>query len=219
VARPLQEFLHVDLVVVERGQGLALRDRDRVEQRGFAVDHAHAAAAAAARRLDDHRIADVLGDAKILFRHVAERTAGARHAGHAGLFHHVDGGNLVAHHPDHVGARADEGEAALLDSFGEVRVLGQEAVTRVDADRVRDFRGADDRRHVEVALLRLRRADAHRFVGEKHVLEVVVGRGVHRDRLDSELAAGAQDSERDLASIGDDDLVEHVRSYSMTKRG
>ena len=100
-----------------------------------------------------------------------------------------------------VGARADEREAALLHALGEVRVLGQEAVAGMDAHRVGDLGRADDGRHVEVALLRRRRADAHRFVGQQHVLEVVVGRGMHGDRLDAELAAGAQDAERDLAPV------------------
>ena len=54
-----------------------------------------------------------------------------------------------------------------------------------------------------------RRADAHGLVGEQHVLEVGVGGGMHGDGLDAELAAGAQDAQRDLAAVGDDDLVEH----------
>ena len=33
---------------------------------------------------------------------------------------------------------------------------------------------------------------------------------MHGDGLDAELAAGAQDAERDLAAIGDDDFVEHA---------
>ena len=41
------------------------------------------------------------------------------------------------------------------------------------------------------------------------MLEVAVDRGVHGDRLDAELAAGAQDAQRDLAAVGDDDFVEH----------
>src|SRR5688572_801050 len=52
------------------------------------------------------------------------------------------------------------------------------------------------------------------------MLEVVVGRGMHGHRLDAELAAGAQDPERDLAPIGDYDFVEHgLRGYSMTNSG
>ena len=43
---------------------------------------------------------------------------------------------------------------------------------------------------------------------------------MHGHRLDAELAAGAQDAERDLAPIGDYDFVEHgLRVYSMTNSG
>ncbi len=47
------------------------------------------------------------------------------------------------------------------------------------------------------------------FVGQQHVLEAVVGRGVHGDGLDAQLAAGAQDAQRDFAAVGDDDFFEH----------
>ena len=66
VARLLEEFLHVDLRIAERGERLGLGHADGVQERGVGVHHAHAAAAAAAGRLDDHRIADVLGDAEVL---------------------------------------------------------------------------------------------------------------------------------------------------------
>jgi hypothetical protein len=39
---------------------------------------------------------------------------------------------------------------------------------------------------------------------------VGVGGGVHGDRLDAHLAAGAVDAKRDLAPVGDKDLVEHA---------
>ncbi len=42
---------------------------------------------------------------------------------------------------------------------------------------------------------------------------------MHRDGLDAELAAGAQDPQRDLAAVGDDDLLEHGRAYSTTNSG
>jgi hypothetical protein len=48
VARPLQKLLHVDLVVAEGGARFGLRDRDGIQERGFAVHHAHAATATAA---------------------------------------------------------------------------------------------------------------------------------------------------------------------------
>src|SRR6478735_236023 len=141
------------------------------------MHHAHAAATTTTRCLDDHRVADVTRDAVIVLWHVAQWSAGAGHAGDASLLHDIDGRYLVAHHADHVGARADEREAALLDPLGEIRVLRQETVTRMNPDRVGYLGGADDRRHVEVALLGLRRTDTHRLVGQQHMLEVVIGRG------------------------------------------
>ena len=211
VPRLLQEFLHVDLVVAERRARLGLGDADGVQQRGLGVHHAHAAAAAAAGGLDDHRVADVAGDAQVLIRILAQRAVGAGHAGHAVGLHHLDGRDLVAHQADGLGLGADEHEAALFDALGEVRVLGQEAVAGMDRHRVGDFRGADDGRHVQVALRGGRRPDAHRLVRQQHVLEAVVGGGMHGHGLDAQLAAGPQDPQRDLAAVGDDELLDHGR--------
>src|SRR5690606_41035180 len=58
VPRMVEEFLHVDLVVAEGGTRLVARDRDRIQQGGLAVHDAHASAAPAAGRFDDHGIAE-----------------------------------------------------------------------------------------------------------------------------------------------------------------
>ena len=42
-------------------------------------------------------------------------------------------------------------EAGIVDPLGEVGVLGQEAVTRMNGAGIGHLGGADDRRHVEVA--------------------------------------------------------------------
>ena len=52
-------------------------------------------------------------------------------------------------------------------------------------------------------------ADAHRLVGQLDVLGVGVGLGVHHHRLDAHLAACALHAQRDLATVGDQDLFEH----------
>jgi hypothetical protein len=64
--------------------------------------------------------------------------------------------------------------------------------------------------HVEIALRGGRGPDADRLVGQLHVLGVSIGLGIDDDRLDAHLAAGALDSQRDLAAIGDQDLLEHA---------
>src|ERR1700722_18308104 len=218
VPRLLEKLLHVHLAVAEGGERLALGDADGVQQGGVGVHHPHAAAAAAAGSLDDHRIADVLGDAEILVDIVAERAVRAGHAGPAGGLHDFDGGDLVAHQADSFGAGAHEDEAALLDPLGEVGILRQKAVARMNGDRVGDFGGADDGGHVQIGQCRLRRADADGFVGQQYVLGVEVGGRVHGDSLDAQLAAGTQDSKSDLAAIGDDDFFDHL-GYSMMNRG
>src|SRR5262249_24101298 len=100
-----------------------------------------------------------------------------------------------------LGLRADPLEAALGDDLGEVRVLGEEAVARVDGVGARDLGGADDGRHVEVARARRGGADADLLVGEADVQRVGVGRRVDGHRLDAELAARSNHAERDLAAV------------------
>ena len=181
---------------------------------------AHAAPAAAARGLDDHRIADRPRHAlDRLLRVVGQRAFRAGHAGHARLDHRLLGRDLVAHDADRLGRRADEGEAALLDALGEVGVLRQEAVAGVDRLGVGHLGGGDDRRHVEVALRRGGRADADRLVGELDVLRVAVGLGIDDHRLDAQFAAGALDAQGDLAPVGDQDLLEHLSAPGRSEAG
>ena len=99
-----------------------------------------------------------------------------------------------------------------LEDLGEAGVLGEEAVARMDRVGAGDLAGGDDRRDVEVALARRRRADADALVGEPHMHGVGVGRRMDGDRRDADLLAGAEHAERDLAAVGDQDLVEHARS-------
>ena len=52
-----------------------------------------------------------------------------------------------------------------------------------------------------------RRPDVDGPVGEPDVQRVAVGGRVHGDGLDPELAAGADDADRDLAAVGDQDAA------------
>ena len=81
-----------------------------------------------------------------------QRAIRAGYAGYACRLHGRFGGNLVAHQANHFRRWADEDEAAALYPFGKVRVLGQEAIAGMDGHGIGDFGGADDRRHVEIAL-------------------------------------------------------------------
>ncbi len=84
VARVLQELLHVDRRIAEGCTRFGLGQLHRIDQGSLGAHHAHAAATTAASGLDDHRVADGLGDAADLHRVVRQLAFGAGHAGHAG---------------------------------------------------------------------------------------------------------------------------------------
>jgi hypothetical protein len=191
VARILQELLHVDLLVAERGLGLGLGHGDGIAQVRLGTHHAHAAAAAAAGGLDDHRVTDLACNLQVGVDVLAKRAAGARHARHAGGLHCADRLDLVAHQADHLGGRADEDETGLLDLLGEVGALGQKTVARMDRLSVGDLGRRDDAGDVEVAVDRWAGTDADRLVGQADMLQIAIHSGVHRHGLDAQTVAGA----------------------------
>src|SRR5581483_7826623 len=89
---------------------------------------------------------------------------------------------LFAHQPNDVGGGPDELDAAGLDDFGEVGVLGQQPVSRMDRLDVRDLSGADDCRYIEVTLCQLWWTDADCLVGETDRQRVAVGLAIDRNR-------------------------------------
>src|SRR5262245_33363158 len=86
-----------------------------------------------------------------------------------------------------------------------------------------DLAGGQQAWNVEIALRRWRRADADAFIGKAHVHGIGIGGGMHGDGGDADLSAGAQHTQRDLAAIGNQHLVEHrcaaAPGYSMMTSG
>src|SRR5258707_14440353 len=119
-------------------------------------------------------------------------------------------------HGDHGGRRwADEGDSTIRAHFGEAGVFGEEAIPRVDCFAVRQQRRADEVGDIEVTLAALRRANADALVRQAHGEGITIGLGVRNDGLDAELAAGAQDTQRDLATVGDQEFLEHASAASQ----
>src|SRR5690606_32955627 len=150
VTRVAEEFFQVDHRVAERRAGFGAGQLGRFDQVFFLVHHAHAATTAAASGLDDHRVAYFTSDAQrflFVFRQRAVRTGNHRHAG---FDHGVLGGNLVTHQANGFRFRADEGEAGLFHLLGEIRVLGEKAVARVDGGGAGNLCRGDDRRDVQI---------------------------------------------------------------------
>src|SRR5579871_3238355 len=209
MARLEEKLLHIDLIVAKGALGFGARSRKRERQVGLRHRHFHAAPAAAGRSLDEYGIADLACRPHGVVA-VTDRAARSWNSGDPNRFHSLDRGDLVAHHPDVIGSRADEGNAVLLDDVGEFGVLGEESVTGMNRFGAGDLARGDDRRDVQVALRARGRTDANAFIGKAHMHRIGVRRGMHRHCGDTHLLAGAVDAERNLAAVGNENFFEHL---------
>ena len=100
-------------------------------------------------------------------------------------------------------------EAGLAHGFGEIGVLGEEAVAGVDGLCPGLEGGGDDLVAAQIALGRGAGADRHRLVGHPSEGRAAVRLGDDGDGRHPEPARGADDADGDLAAIGDEDLLEH----------
>jgi len=81
----------------------------------------------------------------------------------------------------------------------------------VDRLGVGDLGRRYDGPDVQIGLAGARRTDADVLVGEPDVERVDVRLRVDGDRADPQLTAGPDDAQGDLAAVGDQDLLEHLR--------
>ena len=137
VARVGQVALQVDGRVGEELLALARRTLERVLELVLGQGDAEALAAAAARRLDRHRVADL---SSMILRASSTVATGAVVPGTIGT--PAAAINSRARVFDPIASiarrgRADEHDPVLLQGRGEPRVLGQEAVAGMDRLRAR----------------------------------------------------------------------------------
>ena len=86
---------------------------------------------------------------------------------------------------------------------------------------VRDLRGTDYGRNIQIAERQLRRPDADRFVGKAHRQRITVGLTVNHHRADVQFLARADDAQCNLAAVGYQDFLEHEKrgNNRPTRRG
>ena len=208
VPRALQIALQQHAVVAEGRGGLAFRAFQGGGEIGRGGDDAHALAAAAGARLDEHGKADARGlrgeKIRVLIGAVI-----AGHGGHAGAVHQRLGLALAAHRADGLGRRADEDQPRRGTDLGEGGVFREKSIARVDGLRAASPRGLEDGVAAQVAVARGGGADAVGLVGHGDVQRAGIGVGKHRDRGDAEASRRADDAAGDLAAIGDQQFAEH----------
>ncbi len=185
----LEVSLTEDRAVAERALGLASGGRESLLELGGATDDAHAATAAAGGGLDDEREADLL-----------RRSLGQRW--HACLTRDPLGSELVATEPKRLRRRTDPRDAGGDDLLGERGALGEEAVAGVDRIGSGLAGGPHVLRSVEI------RRDLQRPSGRPCVERTAVVWRHDRDGLDAEPRARAEDAERDLSTVGDEERAD-----------
>ncbi len=173
------------------------------------MGRSHAFAAATSDGFDHHGVPDFFCgfDGFMFGRDGAIATWRNGDAGFAGIF---AGEGFISHFTNGFGRGTDEADVTGLADFGEVGAFREEAVPRVDSVDIADFGGGDDAIDFEITLCAGSWADAYGFVGGLDVKGVVIGFGVDGEGTDSEVFTSADDAEGDLASVGDEDFVEHV---------
>ena len=205
----VEEAFQIKRAAAERRRGLGLRGVKVMLELGLVRGNADAAPAAAGAGLEHDRKADParLGER---LRKIGDLAIGSRHDRNTGRLRRGARRRLVAHRADGFGARADEHEAGGGDRVGEPCVLGQKSIAGVNGAGASLACGGNNRFAVEIALGRLRRTDADRFVGEAHREAVLVGVAKNRDRAQAKFPGGADDAHRDLAAVGYQKLIEHA---------
>ena len=119
--------------------------------------------------------------------------------GHADARRQSARGGLVAERTHRFWPRAYPGNARVGHRLGEVRVLGQEAVTRMDRVGASAAGRVKHRGHVEVAA-----AQRDELVSGAGPPSVRLVLGDEREAGDPELAAGARNAHDQLAAVGDE---------------
>ena len=208
VAALLDPFFEVDGVVTKGG----LRLRAGQQQRGLHLprgpNQAHAAAAAARRRLEQHRVACLLGLRQPVVEIADDPTAAGNRRQAVGGEHPAHG-VLTCEALEHLRAGADEVQVVRGAHLRKAGVLRQEAVAGMHRVAAADQGGGDERGLVQVAAPRFGWSDADRLVGEAHGEGLAVSLRIGDDRRHAKVPARPQDAHRDLATVRDQNLAEH----------
>ena len=184
VARGRQIALQEQRAVAEGARGEAPRGGERRRQFRELAHDLHALAAAPGRGFDDERQPGALR----LAREVLQVLLGAgvpRQHRHAGRAQARLGDDLGRHGVDGRGGRADEDAPRIHARLGKARVLGKEAVARMDGLRPARARGVEEASDVEVTVARRGRPEPHRLIRFAHVARAGVGVREHPDGADA----------------------------------
>ena len=210
VQRVFHQFFQEHFVVAEIGGGLVAPALHRVVQFLRLPDDAHAAPAAAPAGFQHQRIPDGLGDPRHRLLALGQGPGGRHHRHFRGASD-LSSLHLVAQIPQHARGGPDKRDAAGLALFGEVGVLRQKAVARMNGVALGLSRHPQD---VGAVQIRLNGPVAHPHLVGLIRFEAVQGQPVffreNPHRAKPQLPRRPNDANGDLAAVGHQDLVEVI---------
>jgi len=220
VAVVVPQHLHLDVLgvldialqedrrITEGCLGFAAGGNKPLQQLLLVPGHAHAPAAATCRGLDDDGVAILLGKFEgLLF--LLDRVLGTGHHLHPGGNGRLAAGHLVPQRPLHLGRRADEDNAGSLALFGKLGVFRQETVAGMNCVHIRLQRQGDDLVNPQIGVDGgLSLADQVRLVRLVAVQGELVLLRIDCHRADTQLGAGAENADGNLAAVGSHYLSE-----------
>ena len=119
--------------------------------------------------------------------------------------------DLVTHQADRLRIRADEGDPGLGDSIGEAGIFREKAISRMDGVRTAGQCSRDDLGTVEMGRNRCSALELHRLARHPNMLRPPLDMVIDGDGGDAERIERADHAHRDLAPVGDQDLLEWDR--------
>ncbi len=208
VAGAQDHLFQIALAIAEGGLGLAPTLQHLGLKLFGGVDRAHAATAAAPACLEHQGVADLGG-------FLADRVKiGAQHLGrgddrNARLNRDPPGACLVAKSAHRLGLGADEGDARLFASLDKLGVFRQKPVAWMDRIGARQLGHADDFGDREIGANRREAlTDQIGLVRLEAVQRKLVFLGIDGNRLLAHLVCRAHHADRDLATVGNQNLAE-----------
>ena len=132
-----------------------------------------------------------------------------RRAGHASLVGRLPGVGLGTEDTHGRGAWANEPDRSVFAGLGEVRILRQKAVAGMDGVGGGTAGDVEDEIAAKVRFRGWRGTEAVSFIGFEDVRSGAIGVGIDGNGRNAQLAAGAQNTKGDLATIGDEDFAKH----------
>src|SRR5699024_1172556 len=146
----------------------------------------------------------------LVFFCASNRIRSAGDEGRPGSARDVAGAHFVAERIDRRGWRADPREAGADDGAGEVGVLREEPIPRVNGIRPRPAGDIENLCRIEIGFSGAGAAEREGLVNEFGVQGGAVGIGVDSDGSDPRIRTCARDPDGNLAPVGDENLAQRA---------